>query len=132
MVTSRVYIRTVCPIRYEWVKDLLPKLHEVDVYELSSVARQEVTDDEMKKWETKEAAKRQQGSVDAFLLSIILCTVFISIWNILGNTTIYFISLLVNFVMIVKKVAKGQSVMQRDGISCWTQKCRLLQCPHVF
>uniref|UniRef100_A0A8C7YHV7 RNA helicase n=1 Tax=Oryzias sinensis TaxID=183150 RepID=A0A8C7YHV7_9TELE len=60
MVTSRVYIRTVCPIRYEWVKDLLPKLHEVDVYELSSVARQEVTDDEMKKWETKEAAKRQQ------------------------------------------------------------------------
>uniref|UniRef100_A0A3B3BJ91 RNA helicase n=1 Tax=Oryzias melastigma TaxID=30732 RepID=A0A3B3BJ91_ORYME len=62
MVTSRVYIRTVCPIRYDWVKDLLPKLHEVDVYELSSVAREEVTDDEMKKWETKEAAKRQQGS----------------------------------------------------------------------
>ncbi|KAM8768274.1 putative ATP-dependent RNA helicase DHX40 [Acanthopagrus schlegelii] len=59
LVTSRVYIRTVCPIRYEWVKDLLPKLHEVDVYELSSVARQEVTDEEMTKWETREAAKRQ-------------------------------------------------------------------------
>uniref|UniRef100_A0A3Q2GNN9 RNA helicase n=1 Tax=Cyprinodon variegatus TaxID=28743 RepID=A0A3Q2GNN9_CYPVA len=60
LVTSKTYIRTVCPIRYEWVKDLLPKLHEVDVYELSSVARQEVTEDEMVKWESKEAAKRQQ------------------------------------------------------------------------
>ncbi|KAG8002175.1 putative ATP-dependent RNA helicase DHX40 [Nibea albiflora] len=59
LVTSRVYIRTVCPIRYDWVKDLLPKLHEVDAYELSSVARQEVTDEEMIKWETREAAKRQ-------------------------------------------------------------------------
>ncbi|KAM6933754.1 putative ATP-dependent RNA helicase DHX40 [Xenentodon cancila] len=60
LVTSRVYIRTVCPVRYDWVKDLLPKLHEVDVYELSSVAREEVTDEEMVKWETREAAKRQQ------------------------------------------------------------------------
>lgn len=61
LVTSRVYIRTVCPIRYDWVKDLLPKLHEVDVYELSSVAREEVTEEEVAKWETKEAAKRQIG-----------------------------------------------------------------------
>lgn len=61
LATSRVYIRTVCPIRYEWVKDLLPKLHEVDVYELSSVARQEVTEEEMRKWEDREAAKRQPG-----------------------------------------------------------------------
>lgn len=61
LVTSRVYIRTVCPIRYEWVKDLLPKLHEVDVYELSSVAREEVTDKEMTKWQKREAAKRQPG-----------------------------------------------------------------------
>ncbi|KAM9811375.1 putative ATP-dependent RNA helicase DHX40 isoform 1-T1 [Syngnathus typhle] len=59
LVTSRVYVRTVCPIRYEWVKDLLPKLHEVDVYELSSVAREEVTDEEVTRWETREAAKRQ-------------------------------------------------------------------------
>ncbi|XP_030601111.1 probable ATP-dependent RNA helicase DHX40 isoform X1 [Archocentrus centrarchus] len=59
LATSRVYIRTVCPIRYEWVKDLLPKLHEVDVYELSSVAREEVTDEEMIKWDSREAAKRQ-------------------------------------------------------------------------
>lgn len=60
-MTSRTYIRTVCPIRYEWVKDLLPKLHEVNVYELSSVAREEVTDEEMKQWEDREAAKRQSG-----------------------------------------------------------------------
>uniref|UniRef100_A0AAR2K5J3 RNA helicase n=1 Tax=Pygocentrus nattereri TaxID=42514 RepID=A0AAR2K5J3_PYGNA len=50
LVTSRVYVRTVCPIRYDWVKDLLPKLHEIDVYELSSVAREEVTDEEMAQW----------------------------------------------------------------------------------
>ncbi len=54
-------MRTVCPIRYEWVKDLLPKLHEIDVYELSSVAREEVTDEEMELWEKKETAKRQAG-----------------------------------------------------------------------
>uniref|UniRef100_A0A3Q3WDQ4 RNA helicase n=1 Tax=Mola mola TaxID=94237 RepID=A0A3Q3WDQ4_MOLML len=59
IVTSRVYIRTLCPIHYEWVKDLLPKLHEVNVYELSSVAREEVTDEEMIKWEKRKAAKRQ-------------------------------------------------------------------------
>lgn len=61
LVTSRVFVRTVCPIRYDWVKDLLPKLHEVDVYELSSVAKEEVTEDEITKWEKREAAKRQQG-----------------------------------------------------------------------
>ncbi|XP_062872435.1 probable ATP-dependent RNA helicase DHX40 isoform X1 [Trichomycterus rosablanca] len=59
LVTSRVYVRTVCPIRYEWVKDLLPKLHEIDVYDLSSVAREEVTDEEMAQWEKKRAAQRQ-------------------------------------------------------------------------
>ncbi|XP_011606518.1 probable ATP-dependent RNA helicase DHX40 isoform X1 [Takifugu rubripes] len=59
LVTSRVYMRTVCPIRYEWVKDLLPKLHEVDVYDLSNVAREEVTNEEITKWEKREAAKRQ-------------------------------------------------------------------------
>ncbi|XP_037402269.1 probable ATP-dependent RNA helicase DHX40 isoform X2 [Pygocentrus nattereri] len=61
LVTSRVYVRTVCPIRYDWVKDLLPKLHEIDVYELSSVAREEVTDEEMAQWVKKTTAKRQTG-----------------------------------------------------------------------
>ncbi|RXM97739.1 putative ATP-dependent RNA helicase DHX40 [Acipenser ruthenus] len=58
--SSAIYVRTVCPIRYEWVKDLLPKLHEIDVYELSSVAREEVTEEEVAKWEIKETAKRQK------------------------------------------------------------------------
>ncbi len=31
----QVFARTVCPIQYEWVKDMLPKLHEVDVHMLS-------------------------------------------------------------------------------------------------
>ncbi|MBN3308345.1 DHX40 helicase, partial [Amia calva] len=67
LVTSRVYVRTVCPIRYEWVKELLPRLHEVDVYQLSSVARQEVTEEEAAKWERKETDKRQteEGAEDA-------------------------------------------------------------------
>ncbi|XP_033112480.1 probable ATP-dependent RNA helicase DHX40 [Anneissia japonica] len=33
--TSKVYMRTVCPIQYEWVRDLLPRLHELDAYSLS-------------------------------------------------------------------------------------------------
>lgn len=68
LVTSRVYMRTVCPIRYEWVKDLLPKLHEVDVYDLSNVAREEVTNEEITKWEKREAAKRQAGGFPQTLL----------------------------------------------------------------
>ncbi|XP_041096339.1 probable ATP-dependent RNA helicase DHX40 [Polyodon spathula] len=61
LVTSKIYVRTVCPILYEWVKDLLPKLHEIDVYELSSVAREEVTEEDVAKWEIKETAKRQKA-----------------------------------------------------------------------
>ncbi|XP_069471235.1 probable ATP-dependent RNA helicase DHX40 isoform X3 [Ambystoma mexicanum] len=59
LLTSNIYMRTLCPIRYEWVKDLLPKLHEVDVYELSSVAREDVSEEEMSKWNIKEGFKRQ-------------------------------------------------------------------------
>ena len=29
-------MRTLTPIKYEWVKDLLPKLHDVDVHKLST------------------------------------------------------------------------------------------------
>ncbi|XP_034166768.2 probable ATP-dependent RNA helicase DHX40 [Pangasianodon hypophthalmus] len=66
LVTSRVYVRTVCPIRYDWVKDLLPKLHEIDVYDLSSVAREEVTDEEVARWEKKRVAQKQmETSEDA-------------------------------------------------------------------
>uniref|UniRef100_A0A8D0FF26 RNA helicase n=1 Tax=Strix occidentalis caurina TaxID=311401 RepID=A0A8D0FF26_STROC len=57
-VTSKIYVRTVCPVRYEWVKDLLPRLHQIDAYELSSVAREEVTEEEITKWKHKEDLKR--------------------------------------------------------------------------
>ena len=40
--TARPYMRMVCPIRYAWVQDLLPLLHEVDAYQLSSCARRSV------------------------------------------------------------------------------------------
>ncbi|CAM5164643.1 unnamed protein product [Eretmochelys imbricata] len=63
LVTSKIYVRMVCPIRYEWVKDLLPKLHEIDVYELSSVAREEVTEEEITKWKNKEDLKRQYEKI---------------------------------------------------------------------
>lgn len=63
LVTSKMYVRIVCPIRYEWVKDLLPKLHEIDVYELSSVAREEVTEEEITKWKNKEDLKRQYEKI---------------------------------------------------------------------
>ena len=74
MVTSRVYLRTVCPIRYEWVKDLLPKLHEVDAYELSNIAREEVNEEELAKLESKEA-KRQKGIL-VMILGFVCCVVF--------------------------------------------------------
>lgn len=46
--TAKVYLRTICPIKYLWVKDLLPRLHEVDAYRLSSCEkrRQSVTESE--------------------------------------------------------------------------------------
>ena len=37
--TAKTYMRTVCPVRYVWVKDLLPRLHEIDVYRLSNCER---------------------------------------------------------------------------------------------
>ncbi|XP_069613283.1 probable ATP-dependent RNA helicase DHX40 isoform X1 [Ranitomeya imitator] len=67
LVTSKIFVRTVCPIRYEWVKDLLPKLHDVDAYELSSVAREEVTEEELAKWESREQTKRNDGGLEASL-----------------------------------------------------------------
>ncbi|XP_061460686.1 probable ATP-dependent RNA helicase DHX40 isoform X3 [Rhineura floridana] len=59
LVTSKVYVRTVCPVRYEWVQDLLPRLHKIDAYELSSMAREEVTEEEMVKWRDKEDLERR-------------------------------------------------------------------------
>jgi len=43
--TSRPYMRTITPIKYEWVKSLLPKLHEVDVNRLSTTGKVNETSD---------------------------------------------------------------------------------------
>ncbi|KAM4797253.1 putative ATP-dependent RNA helicase DHX40 [Rhinophrynus dorsalis] len=67
LVTTKIFVRTVCPIRYEWIKDLLPKLHDINAYELSNVAREEVTDEEISKWKSKESSKQ---SNDGFQESI--------------------------------------------------------------
>ncbi|KAJ7308846.1 hypothetical protein JRQ81_008117 [Phrynocephalus forsythii] len=61
LVTSKVYLRTVCPVRYAWVQDLLPRLHQIDAYALSSVAREEVTEEEMARWSQKEGSERRNG-----------------------------------------------------------------------
>ena len=37
--TTKTYMRTVCPIRYSWVQELLPQLHNIDVYRLSDCER---------------------------------------------------------------------------------------------
>ena len=33
--TAKTYMRTLCPIKYSWVQQLLPQLHDIDVYKLS-------------------------------------------------------------------------------------------------
>lgn len=33
--TAKTYMRTLCPIRYGWVQELLPQLHDIDVYKLT-------------------------------------------------------------------------------------------------
>eukprot|EP00061_Rhincodon_typus_P014602 g41719.t1 len=59
IVTSKIYVRTLCPVRYEWVKDLLPKLHEVDVYQLSSIAKDEVAGSTTQQREALNKTKKQ-------------------------------------------------------------------------
>ena len=44
--TSKTYMRTLCPVRYSWVQDLLPQLHDVDVYRLSDCERKRQRDNE--------------------------------------------------------------------------------------
>ncbi|XP_065175902.1 probable ATP-dependent RNA helicase DHX40 [Sycon ciliatum] len=38
VITNNTYMRTVCPVRYEWVKDYLPRQHDIDVAALSGGA----------------------------------------------------------------------------------------------
>uniref|UniRef100_A0A8C7AE62 RNA helicase n=1 Tax=Neovison vison TaxID=452646 RepID=A0A8C7AE62_NEOVI len=68
LVTTKVYARIVCPIRYEWVRDLLPKLHEFNAHDLSSVARREVREDARRRWTNKENVKHLKDGISKEVL----------------------------------------------------------------
>ncbi|XP_012503853.1 PREDICTED: probable ATP-dependent RNA helicase DHX40 [Propithecus coquereli] len=68
LVTTKVYARIVCPIRYEWVRDLLPKLHEFNAHDLSSVARREVREDARRRWTNKENVKQLKDGISKEVL----------------------------------------------------------------
>ncbi|XP_036307349.1 probable ATP-dependent RNA helicase DHX40 isoform X4 [Pipistrellus kuhlii] len=68
LVTTKVYARIVCPIRYEWVRDLLPKLHELNAHDLSSVARHETREDARRKWTNKENVKHPKDGISKEVL----------------------------------------------------------------
>ncbi|XP_035889472.1 probable ATP-dependent RNA helicase DHX40 isoform X2 [Phyllostomus discolor] len=68
LVTTKVYARIVCPIRYEWVRDLLPKLHEFNAHDLSSVARREAREDARRRWTNKENVKHLKDGISKEVL----------------------------------------------------------------
>uniref|UniRef100_A0A673VFF2 RNA helicase n=1 Tax=Suricata suricatta TaxID=37032 RepID=A0A673VFF2_SURSU len=68
LVTTKVYARIVCPIRYEWVRDLLPKLHEFNAHDLSSVARREGREDARRRWTNKENVKHLKDGISKEVL----------------------------------------------------------------
>lgn len=68
LVTTKVYARIVCPIRYEWVRDLLPKLHEFNANDLSSVARREAREDARRRWTNKENVKHLKDGISKEVL----------------------------------------------------------------
>ena len=73
--TAKTYMRTICPIRYSWVQDLLPRLHEVDVYRLSDCERkrkrsstggeEEVVEEKRPAVRDEEASKKLQDRAGA-------------------------------------------------------------------
>ena len=58
--TAKTYMRTLCPVRYSWVKDLLPQLHEVDVYRLSDCERAKPCAQEEEESEVEPSPKRSR------------------------------------------------------------------------
>lgn len=58
--TAKTYMRTLCPIRYSWVKDLLPQLHDVDVYRLSECERKRPREEDGGGSEATPSPKRTQ------------------------------------------------------------------------
>ena len=65
--TAKTYMRTVCPIRYSWVKDLLPQLHDIDVYRLSDCEPKEEVTEVVGKEELPPATKKVRNSPTATL-----------------------------------------------------------------
>ncbi|XP_038065220.1 probable ATP-dependent RNA helicase DHX40 isoform X2 [Patiria miniata] len=61
--TSKVYMRTVCSVKYEWVKDLLPRLHELDVYALSGCLAPKIAET-MDKTENDNTEQSDRTSTD--------------------------------------------------------------------
>lgn len=65
--TAKTYMRTVCPVRYSWLKYLLPRLHDIDVYKLSdcekrraSIGGGSVSDEDMPPPAKRPAYKRTE------------------------------------------------------------------------
>lgn len=65
--TAKTYMRTVCPIRYAWVKDLLPQLHDIDVYRLSDCERKEEATEVVSEEDLPPATKKVCTSPKATL-----------------------------------------------------------------
>ncbi|XP_071813959.1 probable ATP-dependent RNA helicase DHX40 [Apostichopus japonicus] len=63
--TSKVFMRTACSIDYDWVKDLLPRLHELDAYGLSGCLK---PDDQSKEAAAMEDSKDTETSANRLQL----------------------------------------------------------------
>eukprot|EP00057_Strongylocentrotus_purpuratus_P010160 XP_011664634.1 PREDICTED: probable ATP-dependent RNA helicase DHX40 [Strongylocentrotus purpuratus] len=61
MLTSKVFMRTVCPVKYEWIKNLLPRLHELDAYALSGCLAPSIDKTETEDSDDREG-KKESGS----------------------------------------------------------------------
>ncbi|KAK1331265.1 LOW QUALITY PROTEIN: hypothetical protein QTO34_009216 [Cnephaeus nilssonii] len=66
LVTTKVYARIVCPIRYEWT--CYRKLHEFNAHDLSSVARHEAREDARRRWTNKENVKHLKDGISKEVL----------------------------------------------------------------
>ena len=63
--TAKTYMRTICPVRYSWVQDLLPQLHDVDVYRLSDCERKRQRDSENVPTEDTDLPPSKRASIES-------------------------------------------------------------------
>ena len=63
--TAKTYMRTICPVRYSWVQDLLPQLHDVDVYRLSDCERKRRRDSENVPTEDTDLPPSKRANVES-------------------------------------------------------------------